>query len=157
MTAPERTAAKLALYERHTERFLMVRGERPIADGGHWSFVGGGIEPGEEPLEALARETEEEIGLSLQGKTIYEVGTVVWQLPDRHGKPYTNKWLLYFSMLGHELPPSTPQTTSYMDIVAATRNPHVSSLAKTSIRLIEFRRTIHQARLDQRSHLRVVR
>lgn len=33
---------------------------------GHWGFFGGAIEPGETPLEAVARELVEEIGIDLE-------------------------------------------------------------------------------------------
>lgn len=43
---------------RDGERFLLAR----HAHSGQWSLIGGGIEPGEEPSEALLREVREETG-----------------------------------------------------------------------------------------------
>lgn len=43
---------------RDGERFLLAR----HAHSGLWSLIGGGVEPGEEPAEAVVREVFEEIG-----------------------------------------------------------------------------------------------
>lgn len=43
---------------------LLLRDDRPdIVSPGVWSFPGGGIEPGETPQEAAAREMREELGI----------------------------------------------------------------------------------------------
>ncbi|MET3567777.1 8-oxo-dGTP diphosphatase [Leifsonia sp. 563] len=47
---------------RDGDRFLLAR----HAHSGLWSLVGGGIEPGEEPAEALRREVLEETGARVQ-------------------------------------------------------------------------------------------
>ena len=43
---------------RDGERFLLAR----HAHSGLWSLIGGAVEPGEEPLDAVAREVREETG-----------------------------------------------------------------------------------------------
>ena len=50
---------------RREGKFLL--GKRPLgkAQGGHWEFIGGKIEPGETHEEALARECREEIALPI--------------------------------------------------------------------------------------------
>lgn len=50
---------------RRDGRYLL--GKRPLgkAQGGHWEFIGGKIEPGETPEQALARECREEIALPI--------------------------------------------------------------------------------------------
>ena len=50
---------------RDGERFLLARDSR----SGLWSLIGGAVEPGEEPFEALVREVHEETGarVSIEG------------------------------------------------------------------------------------------
>lgn len=57
---------------RHSVRALILTPDRDLLLGSHgtpdgfvWAAPGGGIEPGETPIEALTRELEEEIGLDL--------------------------------------------------------------------------------------------
>lgn len=47
-------------------------GRRPLdkTQGGCWEFIGGKIEPGETPEQALARECLEEIALPIRGQRI---------------------------------------------------------------------------------------
>jgi 8-oxo-dGTP diphosphatase len=47
----------------HNAKFLLqLRDDKPnIANPNRWGFVGGGIDEGEEPLEAMKRECKEEI------------------------------------------------------------------------------------------------
>ena len=63
------------------ERYLL--GKRPLgkAQGGLWEFIGGKIEPGETPCEALARECREEIALEIVNVRIRTAVTHFY--PDR--------------------------------------------------------------------------
>jgi 8-oxo-dGTP pyrophosphatase MutT (NUDIX family) len=45
---------------RHGDQLLLARHR----DSGLWSFVGGGVEPGEDPRAALEREVREELGVA---------------------------------------------------------------------------------------------
>ena len=45
-----------------SNRLLLVRATSGLEDGGLWTMPGGGIEWGEHPNDALARELEEETG-----------------------------------------------------------------------------------------------
>jgi len=55
---------------RRGDKYLL--GKRPLgkAQGGHWEFIGGKIEPGETPEQALARECREEIALEIVNEKI---------------------------------------------------------------------------------------
>jgi len=62
-------------------RYLL--GKRPLgkSQGGHWEFIGGKIEPGETPCEALARECREEIALEIVNAQVRTAVTHTY--PDR--------------------------------------------------------------------------
>ena len=62
-------------------RYLL--GKRPAGKslGGHWEFVGGKIEPGETPEEALTRECLEELALKIVNPRIRT--SVVHEYPDK--------------------------------------------------------------------------
>ena len=46
-------------------RVLLQRRPKPRAHGGLWEFPGGKIEAGETPVDAAAREINEELGLTI--------------------------------------------------------------------------------------------
>lgn len=58
-------------------------GKRPAekSQGGCWEFIGGKIEPGETPCEALARECREEIALEIVNERVRT--SVTHAYPDR--------------------------------------------------------------------------
>jgi len=66
---------------RQADRYLV--GQRPAgkSQGGKWEFMGGKIEPGETPEQALARECREELDLEIEDERI--VGAVVHEYDDR--------------------------------------------------------------------------
>ena len=63
------------------DRYLV--GQRPAnkAQGGMWEFMGGKIEPGETPEEALARECREELALDIENEHI--IDSVVHEYPEK--------------------------------------------------------------------------
>ena len=69
--APRPQDAVAALLVHEDGRYIMqLRDSKPgIFYPSHWGCFGGAVEPGESPLEALARELREEIGLEMQGAT----------------------------------------------------------------------------------------
>lgn len=69
---PRIREAVRALVLDDSHRVLLVRFEFPDA-GTRWALPGGGIEPGESPVDALRRELDEELGLSG-----VEIGPHVW-------------------------------------------------------------------------------
>ena len=66
---------------RRGNRYLL--GKRPIgkAQGGLWEFIGGKIEAGETPCEALARECREELALEIENEHI--IDSVVHEYPEK--------------------------------------------------------------------------
>ena len=63
------------------DRYLV--GQRPAnkAQGGMWEFMGGKIEPGETPDQALVRECREELALEIEGGRI--IDSVVHEYPEK--------------------------------------------------------------------------
>lgn len=66
---------------RNDDRYLV--GQRPAnkAQGGLWEFMGGKIEPGETPEQALARECREELSLEIENAHI--IDSVVHEYPEK--------------------------------------------------------------------------
>jgi 8-oxo-dGTP diphosphatase len=58
-----------AVLVRADGRFLLAQRPADKVYGGYWEFPGGKVEPGEPPVEALARELREELGLELEAAT----------------------------------------------------------------------------------------
>ena len=63
------------------DRYLV--GQRPAnkSQGGLWEFMGGKIEPGETPEQALARECREELALEIEKEHI--IDSVVHEYPEK--------------------------------------------------------------------------
>jgi 8-oxo-dGTP diphosphatase len=56
----------------------MQRDDKPgLTFPAHWNLIGGGVEPGESPEQALVRETQEEIGIDLRDYQSF--GTYYWR------------------------------------------------------------------------------
>ena len=54
------------------ERFLVGQRAAHKSQGGLWEFMGGKIEPGETPEQALARECREELNLEIENERIID-------------------------------------------------------------------------------------
>ncbi|MGG8407306.1 NUDIX domain-containing protein [Streptomyces sp. 12297] len=65
------------------DRLLLTRLSEasPIFDPGLWHLPGGGIDHGEQPVEALARELREETGLKLVAARLVDARTYAVQRP----------------------------------------------------------------------------
>lgn len=62
------------------DRFLICRRPPHKARGGLWEFVGGKVEPGETPREALVRECREELDVTVAAGEMFM--EVVHEYPD---------------------------------------------------------------------------
>ena len=63
------------------DRYLVGRRAANKSQGGLWEFMGGKIEPGETPEQALARECREELDLEIENARI--VDSVIHEYPEK--------------------------------------------------------------------------
>ena len=68
-----KTIAAIILENDKGELFLALRDNKPgIPFPNHWDLIGGHVEEGETPEEALVREVKEELDLDLKEYTFYK-------------------------------------------------------------------------------------
>ena len=59
--------AQILLFDRNNRLIIYLRDAKPdIPFPNHWDLIGGHVEEGETPEQALVRETKEEIGVELE-------------------------------------------------------------------------------------------
>ena len=63
------------------DRYLVGQRAAHKSQGGLWEFMGGKIEPGETPEQALARECREELCLEIENERVMD--SVVHEYPDK--------------------------------------------------------------------------
>ncbi len=63
------------------DRYLVGQRAANKSQGGLWEFMGGKIEPGETPKQALARECREELALEIENEHI--IDSVVHEYPEK--------------------------------------------------------------------------
>lgn len=66
---------------KQNERFLVGQRAADKAQGGFWEFIGGKVEEGETPEEALARECREELLLEIENERLLD--SVVHEYPEK--------------------------------------------------------------------------
>ena len=66
---------------RDGDRYLVGQRAAHKSQGGMWEFMGGKIEPGETPEQALARECREELALEIENERI--IDSVVHEYPEK--------------------------------------------------------------------------
>lgn len=66
----------------HQGKILLLHRQDHDGQGNKWSTPGGGIEPGETPLEAMVRELKEETGLLISPQELKYLRTVYVRYPE---------------------------------------------------------------------------
>ena len=102
---------------RRGDEYLL--GKRPLgkSQGGHWEFIGGKIEPGETPEQALARECMEEIALPIVNAKIRTAVTHAY--PDR---------TIHLTLIDCEPAPGAEPTALEHDALGWFTQPEMSNL-----------------------------
>src|SRR4051794_4390142 len=82
ITKPHTSGAHVMLW--HGDRLILLR----TSYRRDWTAPGGGIKPGERPIDAVLREAVEELGLNLRAQDLHlvEVSEHYWE--NRHDKVY---------------------------------------------------------------------
>jgi len=68
-------------FIRKDDCYLVGQRAAHKSQGGKWEFIGGKIEPGETPEQALARECREELALEIENERI--IDAVIHAYPDK--------------------------------------------------------------------------
>ncbi|WP_225838869.1 NUDIX hydrolase [Streptomyces sp. NK08204] len=122
------------------DRLLLARlsDASPVFTPGLWHLPGGGIDPGEQPVEALARELREETGLELAAARLVDARTYAVQ---RHAVSWSLTALFYTVRLAAAAP-AVAETAGSTDAavwipVTDLRASMLSPAAADALRMLE--------------------
>jgi 8-oxo-dGTP diphosphatase len=91
---PMKQIAMVLLFDRFNRLLIYLRDDKPeIPFPNHWDFVGGHLEEGETPEEALVREVKEEIGVDLKQWAFFK------RYVCTQGDAYPNTKYLYWAKI----------------------------------------------------------
>jgi 8-oxo-dGTP diphosphatase len=86
--------AMVLLFDRFNQLLIYLRDDKPgIPFPNHWDFLGGHLEEGETPEQALVREVKEEIGVDLKQWAFFK------RYVCTEGNAYTNIKYLYWAKI----------------------------------------------------------
>ncbi|SBT89065.1 ADP-ribose pyrophosphatase YjhB, NUDIX family [Streptomyces sp. DI166] len=141
MNVPRRTRISAYAIATEGDRLLLARlsDASPVFLPGLWHLPGGGIDPGEQPVEALARELTEETGLELTDARLLDARTYV---AERHGVRWNLTALFYATVLSGGAPTITERDGSTEAVawvpLADLRDPSLlSPAAADALRMLD--------------------
>ncbi len=97
---------------------LLVRGAAATPLAGLWLLPGGGVEHGEDPIDAVVREVEEETGLIAEPDALVAVVTDVERLPERGVVRHHDRLIFDLRVTGGDLRDELDGTTDRAEWVA---------------------------------------
>ncbi|WP_331738082.1 NUDIX domain-containing protein [Streptomyces sp. NBC_01276] len=122
-------------------RLLMIRlsDASPIFTPGLWHMPGGGIDPGEQPVEALSRELREETGLELADARLLDARTYAVR---RNGVSWSLTALFYAVALKGGTPTVTEidgstDAVAWMPLADLQDDTVLSPAAADALRMLE--------------------
>ena len=84
--------AQALLFDRDGKLLMYLRDDKPtIPFPNHWDLFGGHVEPGETPEQALCREVQEEIGVTLESWRLFHCYECL------SGDAYPNRKFIYYA------------------------------------------------------------
>jgi len=95
---PEPRQQRVAVYgicEDPAGRVLVVRAAPYLTVAGQWFLPGGGLDHGEEPIDGLRREFQEETGLDITPGPLLGIISDVFTLPDADGTSLHTLRIIY--------------------------------------------------------------
>lgn len=131
MTELDRDSSPLLIVVailRYQGRYFVQKREATGHLDGYWEFPGGKVEPGESPMEALARELNEELGVRFSSEPCL-LERVAYQYPTRGVEilfylynlkeyqpilPGSGRWLLAEELAEIKMPPANEAVIRYL-------------------------------------------
>ncbi len=135
--------AVLVPYVAHTQHILVQdrRGHRPPP----WGYFGGGIEPGETPLNAVLREAWEELGVHLPPHELHSQGCLTGSVDDFSFSIHVYTWAFHGDLTAFTLGEGTAmELVSVKEmlrrVVPDGPDDHITQLVQTFFLLQEVSR-----------------
>lgn len=82
MTNEKKVKSSVCFFETPSKKFLLLKRHPSNHQGDRWGLVGGVVDPGESPIQAMTRETKEEIGLDFDNGSFEFNGNFELHYPD---------------------------------------------------------------------------
>ena len=112
--------AQVLLFDRDARLVIYLRDNKPgIPFPNHWDFFGGHLEAGETPEDALIREVDEELGLTLREWQLFRTYVCT------EGDAYPNVKYIYWSLIGQATADLTLQEGQMLKSIAAEERTDV--------------------------------